>query len=165
VADAAARAYNRAMLTIRVAQPDDRSFLLELMPRLADFSLPAWRTVDEIALADQALVLDVLAAPRADAAILVAVSDTGDRLGYLCATTRRDYFTQRLHAHVEVLAVARHAVGRGAGTTLMRAVEAWALEREYDCVTLNAFVGNARARGLYEHLGYEAETMHYRKML
>jgi len=27
------------------------------------------------------------------------------------------------------------------------------------------FAANSRARGLYEHLGYEAETLHYRKAL
>jgi GNAT superfamily N-acetyltransferase len=153
------------MLTIRAARPGDRSFLLALIPRLADFPLPAWRTVDEIALADRSLLLDVLETGRSDAVILVAESAPEAPVGFVCATSRRDYFTQRVHAHVEVLAVEQRAQGRGVGSALMRAIEQWACALGHNVITLNAFTGNARARGLYEHLGYEPETLHYRKAL
>jgi ribosomal protein S18 acetylase RimI-like enzyme len=153
------------MLNIRSARPDDRPFLLALAPRRADFSRPAWRTVEEIALADQALLLDVLETGRSDAVLLVAESVPEGPVGYVCATSRRDYFTQLAHAHVEVLVVEHCAQGRGVGSALIRAVERWACERGYTFITLNAFAGNTRARGLYERLGYEPETLHYRKAL
>jgi GNAT superfamily N-acetyltransferase len=47
----------------------------------------------------------------------------------------------------------------------MDAIEQWAMRRGYTWVTLNVFDGNARARALYDRLGYEPETIHYRKVL
>ena len=51
-----------------------------------------------------------------------------------------------------------------AGTLLPQFV-AYLAQRGHTFITLSAFAGNARARGLYEHLGYEPETLHYRKAL
>jgi GNAT superfamily N-acetyltransferase len=153
------------MLTIRAARPEDRLFVIALTARLADFPRPAWRTADEIALADRALLSEVLEERRSDAVLLVAESATDGPVGCVCATSRSDYFTQRVHAHVEVLAVDRRAQGRGVGSALMRAVEEWARARGHTFVTLNAFASNDRARDLYERLGYEPETLHYRKAL
>ena len=57
----------------------------------------------------------------------------GHRVGYVFATTREDYFLKTPQAHVEILAVEEFAEGRGV------------------------------ARGLYEHLGFQPETVHYIK--
>jgi ribosomal protein S18 acetylase RimI-like enzyme len=154
------------MLTIRPACPDDETFLMGLTPRLADFALPPWRTADEIAQADRQNLRDALRGLLPDAAILVAeASPGGERTGYVFATTRHDHFTHAAHAHVEVLAVEANAQGRGVGPALMDAIEQWAKGRGHAWVTLNVFHGNTRARALYDRLGYEAETIHYRKTL
>jgi GNAT superfamily N-acetyltransferase len=47
----------------------------------------------------------------------------------------------------------------------MDAIEEWARRRGYRWVTLNVFDRNARARALYDGLGYDVETVHYRKTL
>jgi len=86
-------------------------------------------------------------------------------LGYLFATTRLDYFTHEPHAHVEILALAPEAEGHGIARALMEEVEQWSRSRGYRRVTLNVFATNSRAKGLYEHLGYEPETIHYLKDL
>jgi ribosomal protein S18 acetylase RimI-like enzyme len=153
-------------LTIRPARHDDEAFLVGLMPRLADFPLPAWRTADEIATADRQLLHTSLSGVLEHSAILVAeLSPAGERAGYVFATTKHDYFTRTAHAHVEILAVEAAAQGRGVARALMDAIEQWAKRRGYGWVTLNVFDRNARARALYDSLGYEAETIHFRKNL
>jgi ribosomal protein S18 acetylase RimI-like enzyme len=163
---------NRAMsgqplpLTIRPARHDDEAFLLSLLPRLADFALPEWRTADEIARGDRPMLLEALHGRIEHAAILVAeLSPAGERAGYVFATTRHDYFTRAAHAHVEVIAVTPEAERRGVARALMDAIEQWAKRRGYRHVTLNVFDRNARAKALYDSLGYQAETIHFRKNL
>lgn len=153
-------------VAIRPARVDDEPFLLALMPRLADFPLPSWRTAGEIAAADRLLLLDALHGRIEHAAILVAELPPGvERAGYVFATTTHDYFTRAAHAHVEVIAVTPVAEHRGVARALMEAIEAWARMRGYGWVTLNVFERNARARALYEALAYEPETIRYRKAL
>ena len=153
-------------LTIRSARHDDEAFLVALMPRLADFPLPAWRTAEEIAGGDRQILLDALHGTLAHSAILVAeLSPGGERAGYVFATTKHDYFTRAAHAHVEILAVEPAAQGRGVARALMDAIEQWAGRRGYGWVTLNVFDRNSRAKALYDSLGYELETVAYRKAL
>jgi ribosomal protein S18 acetylase RimI-like enzyme len=66
---------------------------------------------------------------------------------------------------VEILALAPEAEGRGIARVLMQAAEDWSREQGYSRVTLNVFATNQRALGLYEHLGYRPETVHYLKDL
>ncbi|MGE5198549.1 MAG: N-acetyltransferase family protein [Rhodospirillaceae bacterium] len=153
-------------LTIRPARHDDEAFLVGLLPRLADFPLPAWRTADEIARGDRQVLLDALHGRTEHAAILVAeLSPGGERAGFVFATTAHDYFTRAAHAHVEVIAVTPEAERRGVARALMDAIERWAARRGYRHVTLNVFDRNARAKALYGSLGYQAETIHFRKNL
>jgi len=153
-------------LSIRSARHDDEAFLLSLLPRLADFPLPDWRTVDEIARGDRPILLEALHGRIEHAAILVAeLSPGGERAGYVFATTKHDYFTRAAHAHVEVIAVTPEAERRGVARSLMDAIEEWARRRGYRQVTLNVFDRNARAKALYDSLGYDVETVQFRKAL
>jgi GNAT superfamily N-acetyltransferase len=151
--------------TLRPASPEDEPFLLALTARLAAFPVPAWRTREEIAAADHAILLDALHHPGPQALILVAESPPGIPAGYVFVSTKQDYFTGRPHAHVEVLAVTEAAQGRGVARALMAAAEEWARARGDHAITLNVFDLNAAARGLYDRLGYQPETVHYRKGL
>ena len=105
-------------VAVRPARADDEAFVLALTPRLAAFAVPAWRTPAEIAAADHELLVRALRAGDPGTLLLVA-EEGGERLGYLCATTREDYFTHRPHAHVEVLALDERAQGRGAARALV----------------------------------------------
>jgi GNAT superfamily N-acetyltransferase len=124
-----------------------------------------WRAREEIAAADHAILLDALHHPGPETLILVAERPAGIPAGYVFVSTRRDYFTGRRHAHVEVLAVTEAAEGRGVARALMTAAEDWARARGDDSITLNVFDRNTTARGLYDRLGYQPETVHYRKGL
>jgi len=121
---------------------------------------------DEIANADRQILRDSLTGcvaalgdPRGRAAV------GGERIGYVLATTKHDYFTRTAHAHVEVLAVDAAAERRGIARALMGCGRGMARRRGYRWVTLNVFDTNARARALYDSLGYDRETIQYRKGL
>ncbi|MEP6573713.1 MAG: GNAT family N-acetyltransferase [Gemmatimonadota bacterium] len=153
------------MITIRPAAATDEGFLLGLTNRLSAFPVPHWRSEMEIAVSDHHLILGALAAPTPDTSLLIAELEDGRSVACILTTTRADYFTQEAHAHVEVLAVDESAEGRGIGRALMDAAEGWAVSRGYRRITLNVFAANERARGVYEHLGYEPETVRYHKVL
>lgn len=153
------------MRPLRAATAADEAFLLELTSRLAAFDVPAWRTPVEITRGDDAILLDALHRPAGDTLILIAEDDTGLPAGYVFVSTKTDYFTRERHAHIEVLAVRASHEGQGFGRRLLAAAEDWAQARGDQCITLNAFERNRRARAVYEHLDYQPETIHYRKAL
>jgi len=86
-----------------------------------------------------------------------------DRRPAGCAylVTLIDYFNERPHAHLSVLAVAADAEGKGVGSALLEQSVAWAKERQSDRLTLSALVTNARARALYERRGFGGEYIRY----
>jgi GNAT superfamily N-acetyltransferase len=126
--------------------------------------MPAWRTPEEVAAADLRQMLP--AVQNGDQRTIVLVAErSGTPLGCVFVATEDDFFTRRPGAHVEVVAVARDAEGQGLARVLLDAAETWARERGYDHMTLNVFVANQHARAVYEHLGYQAEIVRYRKSL
>jgi GNAT superfamily N-acetyltransferase len=152
-------------MTIRLARPGDRDFVVATAERLAAFGPPPWRTAEEI-VAAEAQTLRAFFDGLADrSTLLIAESEAGDSLGFVFLERVQDYFTREEHGHVGILAVAEHAEGQGVGGALLRAAEAWARERGYRMLTLNVFEGNRSARAVYEHVGYVAETVRYIKAL
>lgn len=154
-----------APVTIRTATLADHDALVALTARLADFPRPAWRTAREIAVADNGILLAAVAAPGPDTVVLVSGAPGEALDGVVFVATKTDYFTGERHGHVEVLAVAPQAQGRGVARALMAAAESWAHARGDAFITLNVFHANTRARGLYARLAYLPETVHYRKVL
>ena len=92
--------------------------------------------------------------------MLIAESD-GTPAGCAYLVTLVDYFNERPHAHLSVLAVAKAAEGQGVGSALLEACEQWARNRGSDRLTLSALVTNARARALYERKGFGGEYIRY----
>jgi GNAT superfamily N-acetyltransferase len=149
---------------IRSARPADRVFILALVPRLADgFPLPGWRTPEEVVRAETAILARALEALPAGTELLVAETSAGALGGFVYLEQHLDYFRQAPHAHVSVLAVAAAAEGQGVGRLLLEAAEGWSREQGLGMLTLNVFVGNSRARAVYERLGFEPETLRYVK--
>ncbi len=151
--------------TLRPATPADEPFLVRISQRLAAFAVPHWRTAQQIAEADFVILREALARPVPQTLLLIAELPDRGPVGTVFATTRSDYFTGESHAHVEVLAIEPAVEGRGLARQLMDQTERWAKGRGYRRITLNVFNTNSRAQGLYEKLGYEAETVHYHKLL
>jgi GNAT superfamily N-acetyltransferase len=150
---------------IRPARAGDLPVLLALASRLADFPVPPWRTGLQVIEAERATLTRALQAASPDAPLLLAEDAAGRALGFVYLETHADYFTGRPHAHVSILAVAAAAEGHGVGRALLAAADDWARRRKHPFITLNVFAQNARARAVYEQLGYGPETIRYVKPL
>jgi ribosomal protein S18 acetylase RimI-like enzyme len=59
-------------------------------------------------------------------------------------------------AYIDGVAVAQEYRGRGIGSSLIAALESWALDKGLSCVSLEVVNTNQRANSLYRHLGFEA---------
>jgi GNAT superfamily N-acetyltransferase len=151
---------------IRPARPEDRDYVLSLTPRLTQgFPLPAGRTPDEVVQAEARTLAAALEHPTADTALLIAERQDGERGGMVYLQQPLDYFRQRPHAHVAILTVNAELEGQGAGRALLGAAETWARSQGVEMITLHVFVGNERARAVYERQGYVPETLRYVKRL
>jgi len=154
----------RRAMRVRGARDGDRTFVLETAARLAAFGPPRWRTTEEIVEAEARTLRDFF--ESSDEASRLLIVEAGERrLGFALLEELRDYFTLDRHGHIGILAVTDEAEGLGAGGALIRAAEAWARERGYRTLTLNVFSGNSHAREVYEHLGFEPDTIKYIKAL
>jgi ribosomal protein S18 acetylase RimI-like enzyme len=97
---------------------------------------------------------------KAEEAMYIAELD-GRAAGCAYLVTLVDYFNQRPHAHLSVLAVTRDAEGHGVGSALLDQSVAWAKQCNSDRLTLSALVTNGRARALYERKGFGGEYIRY----
>jgi ribosomal protein S18 acetylase RimI-like enzyme len=147
-----------------LATPADRPFLSRIADRLADFDRPEWRSQAEIADGDRRALFEAIDDPRPGTELFIAELH-GTPAGCLLMWTLEDYFSQRWHAHVSVIAVTKEAEGRGVGRALMDHAEAWARARGHDSVTLSVFEGNRRAQALYQRVGYITEMRRMTKVL
>jgi GNAT superfamily N-acetyltransferase len=158
------RSSSARTIRVRVARGTDRAFVLDTAARLADFGPPSWRTSEELIEGEARTLRDFFESPDDGTRLLIA--ETGDgRVGFALIEELRDYFTLERHGHVGILAVTAGAEGRGAGGALLRAAEAWARDRGFRTLTLNVFSSNQHARAVYEHLGFEEDTVKYIKRI
>lgn len=149
---------------VRPARATDRTFVLETAARLAAFGPPAWRTPDELVEGETRTLRDFFESPDDGSRLLIA--ENGERrVGFVLVEELRDYFSLERHGHVGILAVTAGAEGHGAGGALLRASEAWARDRGFRTLTLNVFSGNRHAREVYEHMGFQEDTVKYVKMI
>ena len=147
-------------VTIRPATPNDRAFVLDLAERLVAFEVPKHREKAELVEGDRRALREWFDAPKPGEAMFIAELD-GRPAGCAYLVTLIDYFNERPHAHLSVLAVAADAEGKGVGSALLSQSVAWAKERQSDRLTLSALVTNARARALYERKGFGGEYIRY----
>ena len=152
-------------MKIRPAVPADRSFELDAAKRLASFEPPPWRRAQELVEGERRTLQAFFEAPPPGVSLLIAESDDGEALGLVYLERMQDYFTLEGHGHVGILVVTEAAAGKGVGSALLRAAEAWAREQGYRKLTLNVFEANRGPRVVYEHLGYAPETLRYVKIL
>jgi ribosomal protein S18 acetylase RimI-like enzyme len=151
-------------ITVRPAIAADRTFVVALAGRMAEFEPASWRTRDELIAGDRRSLESWFDAPADGEALLIAeVDGAPGGCAYLCSMV--DYFTGATHGHLSVLAVTEQSEGRGVGSALIKAAEHWARARGSDRLTLHAMVNNTRARALYERRGFEGELIRYVKVL
>ena len=147
-------------VTIRAAGPDDRAFVLDLAERLVSFDVPHWREKPELVEGDRRALAQWFDARKNDEALFIAELD-GAPAGCAFLVTLVDYFNERPHAHLSVLAVTASAEGKGVGSALLDHAVSWAKSRKSDRLTLSALVTNNRARALYERKGFAGEYVRY----
>jgi GNAT superfamily N-acetyltransferase len=145
-------------LLIRLAEDDD-DFLLSLVPRLVDFTLPTWRRRHECVEGIRNDLHRHLEDQPANNFLFVAEDADGERVGFIELQKTQDFFTGRTNCHINnVVVVPRHE-GRGVGKALMAHAEEWAREHHCALVTLAAFPGNERALAMYASCGYGTDLL------
>ncbi len=150
---------------VREASPADVEAMRELLPRLAAFELPARRAPEDLWRDDERMLLRWQNGEEPDLFAHVAVNGEDQVLGLSVVRLRQELLSHAPSAHLEVLAVAREAEGRGMGQALVTAAENAARAQGAETMTLHVFGVNVRARGMYEKLGYDGELLRYIKEL
>ena len=131
--------------------------------------MPPWRSKPELIAGDRRALekwFDARlrqgsgeAGPEGEAMYIAELNGRPAGCAYL--VTLVDYFNQRPHAHLSVLAVTKDAEGHGVGSALLDQSVAWAKQCNSDRLTLSALVTNGRARALYERKGFGGEYIRY----
>jgi ribosomal protein S18 acetylase RimI-like enzyme len=152
---------------VRPAERSEAAALKSLLPRLADLDVPPGRAAEDLWRGDAALVDAWARRDRDDLHVLVAeIHSVGLTLAHAGVAVLRmmpEPLSGADAAHLDVLAVALAAEGRGVGSRLVAAAEALAAAEGATCMTLHVINSNARARALYERHGFAAEIVRYIK--
>lgn len=149
---------------VRAATVNDVGAMLALLPRLADFDVPAHRRPEHLWEHDGALLRRWLAGDAPQCLVEVAACESGI-VGLTMTSMQPDPLTHAPAAHLEVIAVAARAEGKGVGKALLAAAEHNAREHGALSMTLHVIDSNRRARHFYEQSGYVGEMIRYIKSL
>lgn len=153
-------------VTIRRVRTSDTSFILNLLPSLADPELPHWRDPEVMLDIDKRILKAEIEEGNTDNAIFIAEdTKTQEQLGFVFLEVGTDYYYPEPHGHVADIIVAPTARGRGIGKLLMKKAEEWTKESGYSLLTLNVFNDNDKARKLYSSLGFRPDMTKYGKVL
>lgn len=153
----------RPSFKIRPATSEDGDFILSLTPRFVSFDLPKGRRKRDALAAIRADIERALReAPPGDHFFIAEDAD-GQRSGFLHLQVQRDFLSGARACHVSDLAVAGGHDGRGLGRAMLEHTEAWAKDNRCKLISLAVFPGNARARALYERVGFATELLRMTK--
>lgn len=147
---------------IRDAKHADGDAMLALMPRLADFDVPASRDPRDLYRHDTELLRRWIEG-KETCLVQVAVTKEQAVLGLSMVRLRPELLSDQPSAHLEAIAVSHHAEGKGIAKALLDAAERAAAAHGALTMTLHVFANNNRARGFYDRLGYSGELMRYIK--
>jgi GNAT superfamily N-acetyltransferase len=151
------------MIHVRPYVSDDRTFVLNLAPRLL-IGMPPWRDPHLWLTAFQNWITVSIDQHGQKTMVLIAEDDYGQRLGF-ATLSHENHFTGEPQAYINELATSEAAEGRGVGTALIQACEQWAREQGYRILALSTGAANARALGFYHHLGFREEDIKLVKLL
>jgi GNAT superfamily N-acetyltransferase len=141
-------------MRVRPATSQDRSFILGLSGRFAEFELPPWRSYDDVVEGTRRRLDDALSA-TGERSIFVIAEDAGKPLGFAWLMLVDDFYTGRDVAKISEIAVVRN--GTGAGAALMDAAERFARDHGCRLMVLNVMEHNAHARAFYGRHGFADE--------
>lgn len=150
---------------VRLATPDDGDAMLALMPRLGDFEISESRVREHLYRDDARLLQKWIDGGAEDCVVHIATGSDNEMLGFTLFRLRPEPLSREPSAHLEAIAVAQSAEGKGVAKALLAAAEASAVDHGAESVTLHVIESNSRARGFYEHSGYYGEMIRYIKRL
>jgi ribosomal protein S18 acetylase RimI-like enzyme len=150
---------------IRAATPADIGQIVKLLPRLAAFDLPPERNPEDLWRGDAELLRVWGTGELPRCFVHVAAGPEGTILGAAITQLRDELLSHAPSAHLEILVVRGDAEGQGIGRALVESIEQTVREYGAESITLHTFSTNARARGLYERLGFTGELIRYIKHL
>ncbi len=145
--------------TFRPLEPRDLPAMLDLLPQLADFDVPAKRNPDDLWTSDAELLQQVVAGAAARSFAEVIVNASDHPLGLILVTLREELMSHAPSAHLEASVVAPEARRQGLGALLLARAEARAAAAGAQSLSLHVFANNTRARGLYDKQGYDSELI------
>ena len=146
-------------IDIKPADPQDCDAMLALFPRLASFDLPNGRNPDHLWGGDAEMLRDWARSGNADCLVNVAKEADGTIVGVAMVTLGPELLSHAPSAHLEAIAVAEKAEGKGVGKALLEAAEAGARERGALSMSLHVFSTNVRARRVYQRAGFDEELL------
>lgn len=157
--------------TTRAATAADLDAMLALLPRLADYELPANRTSDMFWQGDAELLRTWSTEPvNADGTagvvtVRVGVNVDDTPVAVAIVSLNDDHFSHELNAHLEVLVVAPEADGHRVGRTLIAEMETWSAAQGAQTMSLHVLGNNHRARAVYAKIGFDEEMIRAIKFL
>ncbi|MEX0298640.1 MAG: N-acetyltransferase family protein [Kordiimonas sp.] len=152
------------MISIRHAESEDFEFICSLSPVLAGGAKFGWHSSEVIQKFQDNYISEMLEETDQTHITLVAEKE-GVALGFVHAREREDELSGEHCCTIPLLAVAENAQGKGVGKKLMEAVETWSKEQGFRLLHLEVFATNNQAKGFYQELGFEEETLHMIKPL
>ena len=151
------------MLRVRPYLPTDRSFVLNLAPRLAIGRQP-WRDLQLWLTTVEGWLTESINQHDHKTMVLIAEDEKGERLGF-ATVSHSTHFTGQRQAYIGELATSESVEGHGVGTALVEACEQWARGQGLTLLTLSTGAANARALNFYHHLGFQDEDVTLTKLL
>jgi len=152
-------------IVVRSFIPQDKEFILSLVPRLSEFELPEWRHTDEIDNTNRLALSGAMEQPEIESAIFVAKDETAGPVGFIHLQTRIDYFSGEKQGYISDIAVDSSFEGQGVGRMLLETAENWSREQGYSLLTLFVFAGNTYAQRVYEKNGFAQDIIRYAKTI
>jgi ribosomal protein S18 acetylase RimI-like enzyme len=149
---------------IRDAIAADGEAMLALMPRLADFDVPASRNPQHL-YGDDAKLLQRWLDGKEECLVQVAEDDEQQIIGFTLVRLRPELLSSEPSAHLEAITVSESAEGRGIARALLDTAEQGAKDSGALTMTLHVFASNTRAREFYDRSGYDGELIRYIKEL
>lgn len=162
---AAARKTGTRGVHIRPATREDACFMLSLVPRFVAFELPKARRKREVVATLRADLRRAMRETPASDHFFIACDANRKSVAFLRLQLQRDFFSSGRACHVSDIAVAPGQDGRGIGRALLAHAESWARAHRCKLLTLSVFPANARARGLYERVGFTTDLVRMAKLL
>lgn len=152
--------------TVRPEQDEaDRVFIRGLNARLCSVIDAPTHSRKEVETFQDRFTASAWADEKVDGATFVAVSEHGQRLGYVNVRESADDIADERCGYIALLAVAEEAESEGVGQSLLRAAEKWSKDMGFSRVALDVFASNSRGQRFYETAGFRPETLRVVKRL